>query len=151
MTDNVDAVCGSRSNPQDYEGVEDMLLNLKLRCNSKACRYRHGTDFQAGLKIARTGPCRYSHDPIRTPDNDRLVLRIPLPEAMEQYFKKMPLKTGDDEWFNKSWPESESEEEDSRQTAGEATMGASTARRRSEPEEQGTPSNNDDSGKCLVH
>jgi hypothetical protein len=76
MTDNVDAVCGSRSNPQDYEGVEDMLLNPKLRCNSKACRYRHGTDFQAGLKIARTGPCRYSHDPIRTPDNDRLVLRI---------------------------------------------------------------------------
>ena len=94
MTDNVDAVCGSRSNPQDYEGVEDMLLNLKLRCNSKACRYRHGTDFQAGLKIARAG-----------------------------------FKTGDDEWFNKSWPESESEEEDSRQTAGEATMGASTARR----------------------
>jgi hypothetical protein len=122
MTDNVDAVCGSRSNPQDYEGVEDMLLNPKLRCNSKACRYRHGTDFQAGLKIARTGPCRYSHGPsveagldlpvvsrTRTPDNDRLV--------------------SDDEWFNKSWPESESEEEDSRQTAGEATMGASTARR----------------------
>ena len=70
----------------------------------------------------------------RTRDGeDKLVLRIPLPEAMEQYFKKMPLKTGDDEWFNKSWPESESEEEDSRQTAGEATMGASTARRRSDP------------------
>ena len=151
MTDNVDAVCGSRSNPQDYEGVEDMLLNPKLRCNSKACRYRHGTDFQAGLKIARAGPWRYSHGPdveaglnlpvvsrIRTLDNDRLVLRSPLAQALKQ-------------WFNDPYSESESEEEDSRQTAGEATMGASTARRRSEPEEQGTPSNNDDSGKCLVH
>ena len=159
MTDNVDAVCGSRSNPQDYEGVEDMLLNPKLRCNSKACRYRHGTDFQAGLKIARTGPCRYRHGPdveagLNLPVVSRIRTPVPVPEAMEQYFKKMPLKIGDDEcfeWFNKSWPESESEEEDSRQTAGEATMGASTARRRSEPEEQGTPSNNDDSGKCLVH
>jgi len=112
MTDNVDAVCGSRSNPQDYEGVEDMFLNLKLRRNSKACRYRHGTDFQAGLKIARAGPWRYSHGPaveaglnlpvvsrIRTLDNDRLVLRSPLSQAMEQYFKTMPLKIGDDECF----------------------------------------------------
>ena len=187
MTDNVDPACGSRSNPQDYEGIEDLYLNPKLRSipkaaglnrlnndlhpgakapsasfgsrsdpklhfKSKACRYGHGTDVEAGLKIARTGPCRYRHGPdveaglnlpvvsrIRTLDNkDRLIVRPPLAQALKQ-------------WFNDPYSESESEEEDSRQAAGEATMGASTARRRSEPEEQGTPSNNDDRGKCLVH